>query len=396
MASQSPVQANSAAAVPPLSAEEMEQARVDRQNHSPLVFQDERRGSLHSDPDSSTGEDDHEQEEEAAENPADDGISFEVHSVVSGGNQRAQSTEQGSSMRKESMSSKSVGSDDDEEDSPDMLQVDFDFCDTREEDFHGIKQILGKSAWTACNLSDIADLTVKQRGVGTCVKIDDGQGVAYAVISAFSIPDLWADRKCIRDMCNFLVKACGDAAKKATLQNLFNRDSLAKNSLGLVLNERFVNMPHELAPAIFQSLLDDVAWARKELGSQNEREMFNFQQVLFVTRCFVDHVSTPTGSRPKKRRKKSSKKSKQAHKDVRDNDRQLIYYMKFEDEIIHDMSTFSFSFPASKLGDRLKHPPHSDSGFGEDSYLVMLIEYTALASCVSKMNAVLTTGAGGC
>ena len=94
-------------------------------------------------------------------------------------------------------------------------EVDFEFNDTMEIDFHGIKQLLERSAWAVTNISEVADVLVKQAGVGTCVKIDDTYNCVYGIISALNVAEARKNKlSSIDEMCSFLQSVCPMRARR--------------------------------------------------------------------------------------------------------------------------------------------------------------------------------------
>lgn len=66
----------------------------------------------------------------------------------------------------------------------------------------------------------------------------------------------------------------------------------AGSGLGLLLNERLVNMPPELAPALHESLAADLAWATANAGAPGHREAFaGLKALLLLSPCFSERAS---------------------------------------------------------------------------------------------------------
>ena len=87
---------------------------------------------------------------------------------------------------------------------------------------------------------------------------------AYAVASVVSV-NKHKDADCMKRLRSIVVDKC-PAGLKPQLEKLFNDE---KNPLGLIVNERMLNMPQQLMQPLHKSLSDDLAWVRdKEKDKQ--------------------------------------------------------------------------------------------------------------------------------
>ncbi|PWZ24476.1 Protein BCCIP [Zea mays] len=229
-----------------------------------------------------------------------------------------------SGSEEESFSTSGSDSDDGEESSEELetVQADFAFFDPKPSDFHGarllLKTYLDSKPW---DLTGFADLILAQTTVGTVVKLADdedeegeGNGVQKAnsstnnddddLFGLISVLNLGqhAEQKCIRDLKEYLLDVCPDKSTKKQLRSLLEEKA---SSVGLLVCRRFVNFPYELVPKLYDALFDEVSWA-----TEDERKT------------------------PPKHKSKANK-----------DDDEPIIYPKFEDEIFHELSSWSFTFP---------------------------------------------------
>ncbi|AQK61546.1 Protein BCCIP-like protein [Zea mays] len=229
-----------------------------------------------------------------------------------------------SGSEEESFSTSGSDSDDGEESSEELetVQADFAFFDPKPSDFHGarllLKTYLDSKPW---DLTGFADLILAQTTVGTVVKLADdeeeegeGNGVQKAnsstnnddddLFGLISVLNLGqhAEQKCIKDLKEYLLDVCPDKGTKKQLRSLLEEKA---SSVGLLVCRRFVNFPYELVPKLYDALFDEVSWA-----TEDERKT------------------------PPKHKSKANK-----------DDDEPIIYPKFEDEIFHELSSWSFTFP---------------------------------------------------
>ena len=139
----------------------------------------------------------------------------------------------------------------------DCVEVDFEFFDTQESDYHAVKQFLLTVIDGAdLNLIDLAETISNQSAVGTTVKADGSEDQALAFITALSY-DKHRSKPCIKDWIAYVSKRCGQQNWKQ-FQSIID----SNKKVGLVFHERVVNFPLELVGAMYQSFLDDVTWAK--------------------------------------------------------------------------------------------------------------------------------------
>ncbi|KAL4419026.1 hypothetical protein ABPG77_010013 [Micractinium sp. CCAP 211/92] len=181
-------------------------------------------------------------------------------------------------------SSGSESSDDEAGEAFDQVDVDFGFYCPQEKDFHGLRTLLAGyldgQQWAA---SDLADAIIQQgvaSGVGSVIKCgeeDDPIGVSTVLNLSRH-----GGSKPLQELRSFLLAAAGG-----------HRDRLEKAwsapATGLVINERLVNCPPELAEPLQDSLYGEVeeAAADEELPKE-EREQFTLKRFLMVVRAYAD------------------------------------------------------------------------------------------------------------
>jgi len=111
------------------------------------------------------------------------------------------------------------------------------------------------------------------------------------------------------------------------LQKLFDDE---KKGLALIINERMMNIPHEIVPPLHRSLYKDI---RDSIEEALDKKFlpFQFSNYIMLTSCYQHKTET------KKRDKKKTKAQTS-------NDNNRVYF-KPEDEIYVKESTFQFSYP---------------------------------------------------
>ena len=145
-------------------------------------------------------------------------------------------------------------------DDSDVVDVDFDFVDPRPIHFKSVRRLLthylpGEEA--RFDSTGLADLIVGQASVGTIVASGEEPDDAYAFATVLNL-ERHAEQPCIKAIAKYLLGKAPSAAARAAVKAAFEGKNTA-----LLLSERMVNMPPEIAPTLYKCLLDDLEWARQ-------------------------------------------------------------------------------------------------------------------------------------
>eukprot|EP01027_Heterolobosea_sp_BB2_P011091 GEZU01016180.1.p2 GENE.GEZU01016180.1~~GEZU01016180.1.p2 ORF type:complete len:349 (-),score=146.59 GEZU01016180.1:1573-2619(-) len=193
-------------------------------------------------------------------------------------------------------------SDDDDEDNSDSeeeageeLEVSFDVNEVFEEDFHGI-QLLVRNMLDGNEFyaGELADLILKEKEISSVVKIpydtseeniDMDFNDTFGVISCINVNQKGV--KCIDQLQKYMMDNCTDAAKKEQLQALFKSATAdagnTKSQLGLIVNERVLNMPPQLAPHLHYNLFKEINKVAKE------RKDVRFENFIIITKVYQEY-----------------------------------------------------------------------------------------------------------
>ncbi|KAF9428152.1 Mss4p nuclear export [Podila epigama] len=240
------------------------------------------------------------------------------------------------------------GSDGDE----DIVNVDFEFFDPKEIDFHAIKNLLGQffaSDAILFGLSELADLITSQSNVGSTIKVNGVDSDPYSLLtvlnmnqhlynihktttsssdsastSASATPKPSEAMKQIRDYV--FAKSKQNEKLHAKLKELLSADS--KKEVGLIMSERFINMPVETAPPMWRMMLEEVKWA------VDEGLPFNFEYYLLISPTY--HEVAPKIDLDDEPPKPAKKKSKAAEP--------ATFFFHPEEEMLQQYAEFTQDF----------------------------------------------------
>jgi len=273
------------------------------------------------DDDAIVDDDDEEEEEDDdfddAEDDEEEGLNLELpepSSLVKASNSRGDGIDKKSNKKKgkkdEKLDLDEKDEKDDEEEvngdgEPVMINVDFSFKDPHEIDFKSIRRLLtnyvpsslisdhqtSKSLEESLfDASGMAECIVAQRVLGTMIKIDDDLDVySFATILPVSRyrESLW-----MRSIKSFVLDHCKDIKKKKLLNDLFTG-----SSLGLMINERMLNVPAELSPVLVENLERDLRWVKNESALKEDRSIFSaLTHILLLAPCWTDVTPKITSS----------------------------------------------------------------------------------------------------
>jgi len=129
-------------------------------------------------------------------------------------------------------------------------QVDFEFQDPKEIDFHGLKALLGNYLDGAeFSSSALCDDIIKQSTVGTVLKAQ-GAGDELDPIAVMSVVNLHQkkDTAYVKEISGHLKKNCPKHLREQLSV------VLAEKGIGLIINERVINVPQVRMPHFKQIL----------------------------------------------------------------------------------------------------------------------------------------------
>ena len=201
---------------------------------------------------------------------------------------------------------------------PEIVQVDFTFCDMNEKYFHGLKTLLTSSSPVyASNSSALSDLMIKNVSVGTVVSTEgDTDGTVFGFASVLNVCT-YQEQECIQVMKRLCLDKC-PAERRAELEIVLSGKT--KRPAGFFLQGRMVNMPLEVVEVLHQQLVLDMDWAVEHAeGGPDERKSLDFGAFVRIAPTYRIAGSTEKG------------------------------YKYFEDEIMESHAEFSYDVELPKL-----------------------------------------------
>lgn len=217
------------------------------------------------------------------------------------------------------------GSDDDDE----LVQVDFEFYDPIEQDFHGIKVLLQLYLdGEPFQVSELVDFVIQQKRVGTVLKTgSDGDPVG--VVSVMNL-QRHADVSFLKELRSHLKRRCQDQDTVHVLDGLFTRPGVA-----LLISERLINCPPCLAVPLQDGIFDEISWATEDEPTAELRDSYVFQEYLILCRVYVPSDVAPGMDGGGSKRKRTVPET--------------FIFLRPEDELFYEYSDWHFTYPCDRV-----------------------------------------------
>ncbi|TGZ81912.1 hypothetical protein EX30DRAFT_340331 [Ascodesmis nigricans] len=219
----------------------------------------------------------------------------------------------------------SQDSDSDASSTPSLINVDFEYFDPQPQDFHGLRTLLRQlfsSDSPLFDLSSLSDLILSQPTIGTTIKTDGNESDPYAFMTVLNL-NVHKNHPAVRGVVEYLFSKAGgeDTVLGRRIRELVSRESSgAKGAgdVGLILTERLINLPAQLAPPMYKMLAEELEWAVLD------GEPYHFAEFLVLSKTYTE-VESKLDLEEKRPLKRGKKKGKKAGE---------VFYYHPEDEVV--------------------------------------------------------------
>lgn len=247
---------------------------------------------------------------------------------------------------------------------PDTVQVDLELFNMEGDDYFAVKNflvpLLDGLVWGA---SDIAHHLADDMSahIGTTVRVDGGRE-PYGILTVLNLHRT-AGMEATRQIVRFLLSRITHKAQKQQLKQLLE----SKSPLGLLLNERVINVPAQIAPPLHMGFWEELEEAAQlEVANGSRALYFDFEHYVMITTV----LEVIAGDAPGPRGKQS-----------RGADRS-IEYLKPEDEVYCRNSTFAFSYPVTGT----KHGRWTMGGTVRERKVIVLWHKSAIPNILAQLS----------
>jgi len=206
------------------------------------------------------------------------------------------------------------------------LQVDFLFLDPSQSQFFSVKSLLnGLLDGLSFRSSDLANIVCDQVVVGTMIGVDgdDDKPNEKSVIAFTTLLPLKAyeNQDVMKEIIGYIVSK--SETHNENHQAFFSVLKDQTDKVGLLINERMINLSPQLVPTLHGQLCEDVNWIQNE--KTEDSALFNLKYILVLSKCYKEPKA------PKKKVK---------------SDYESLIYQKFEDFVFLQKALFRFTFTA--------------------------------------------------
>eukprot|EP00927_Polykrikos_kofoidii_P048750 TRINITY_DN42965_c0_g1_i1.p1 TRINITY_DN42965_c0_g1~~TRINITY_DN42965_c0_g1_i1.p1 ORF type:complete len:340 (-),score=58.58 TRINITY_DN42965_c0_g1_i1:213-1232(-) len=311
---------------------------------------------------------------------------------------RKKASQQNHDCSKDEDDKESSGSQSDEIslDENEEFDVDFSFNDPCEEDFHSVSGLLKGGIWQfmELNFTELADSVVGQGNIGSIVKSNADAGVDHvtdcALLTALNLRQ-FANLSWPLQISKALVAKAtqhADDGVAKQLEKMLDRSG-ESGEVGLLLAERFPNIPLALVPPLYAALQDDIEWSiTTPECPEDERPYYRFARFVAVVRCFGPSGKAPASSSVETPAKRIGKKKRRL---VSQNpmsgsgiDGQQVFFPLIEHEVCMRKASLSFTFPVQSTSDGKKKGP---KGLQQERRAVFVLTRKALGEVVAELKA---------
>ncbi|XP_066521710.1 protein BCCIP homolog [Hoplias malabaricus] len=162
-------------------------------------------------------------------------------------------------------------SEDSEEEVNEEVVVDFEAHTVSDNDFNGIKKLLQQLFLKAhVNTSELTDLIIQQNHIGSVIKQaevpddsdDEDPDEVFGFISIVNLTER-KGMECVEQIKELVLGQCEKLCSAAVLEQFEKVLHDTSQAVGLLLSERFINVPPQIALPLYRQLLDEMVEAQK-------------------------------------------------------------------------------------------------------------------------------------
>lgn len=125
-------------------------------------------------------------------------------------------------------------------------------------------------------------MILEQPALGSTVKTEGEESDPFAFLTVLNMHE-HREKNVMKQLSTWLATKAAANPSLGQLRELLAPQSSAQ--VGLVLCERFINMPHQIVPPLYTMLQDELAEAVKE------KEPYEFTHYLIVSKCYTEVAS---------------------------------------------------------------------------------------------------------
>lgn len=118
--------------------------------------------------------------------------------------------------------------------------------------------------------------------MGSTVKTEGEESDPFAFLTVLNMHE-HREKQVMKQLASYLLSKAAAEPSLSALQSLLAPESTAQ--VGLVLSERFINMPHQIVPPLYTMLQEELAEAVRQ------KEPYEFTHYLIISKCYTEVAS---------------------------------------------------------------------------------------------------------
>ncbi|KAI8325149.1 hypothetical protein GQ54DRAFT_242522, partial [Martensiomyces pterosporus] len=218
-----------------------------------------------------------------------------------------------------------------------LVDIDFEFFDPKPIDFHAMKRMLISSFGDDAedfNISELVDLILGQNTIGSTVKVD-GDDDPYAFLTVLNM-NTHKDKQAIKQIKSYLLKKAEKARVSGRLSEILDNE---EKDVGLLLNERVVNMPPQVVAPMLKMLMEELEWAVED------KEPYKFEYYLLMAPMYKDVAAVDEDDEDDEA---GSSRNYRARKQGKDAAGSIDAFLHAEDEFVEEFAQLKFDYKFSR------------------------------------------------
>lgn len=245
----------------------------------------------------------------------------------------------GSSEGSDSGSEGSAGSD---SDSPidEEVNIEFEAHSISDNDYNGIKKLLQQLFLKApVNTAELTDILIQQNHIGSIIKQaevqedssdddDEDDDEVFGFISCLNLTER-KGTQCAEQIKELLLSRCEQSCEQRVVQQLSDLLNNSTKPVGLILSERFINVPPQIALPMHQQLQKELTEAQR-----TNKPCGKCHYYLLISKTFTEAT-------------KSSSKRKEG----RNQPKEELMFANAEEEFFHEKALLKFSYSVQEESD---------------------------------------------
>ncbi|NXO38342.1 BCCIP protein, partial [Locustella ochotensis] len=245
----------------------------------------------------------------------------------------------GSSEGSPSASESSAGSGSDEP-IDEEVNIEFEAHSISDNDYNGIKKLLQQLFLKApVNIAELTDILIQQNHIGSIIKQaevqedssdddEDDDDEVFGFISCLNLTER-KGTQCAEQIKELLLRRCEQSCEQRVLEQLSKLLNDSSKPVGLILSERFINVPPQIALPMHQQLQKELTEAQR-----TNKPCGKCHYYLLISKTFTEAT-----------------KSNSKRKEGRNQPKEELMFANAEEEFFHEKALLKFNYCVQEESD---------------------------------------------